>query len=343
MLKVLFYQRKPRLTGNYSLEAIFDDVRTRLKSIESHVHIAPCCSNGFFRRVWIIFDAWCHRQNVNHVTGDITFASLLLPKSRTVVTILDCIGVDARTGFGRWLYQNFWFAWPARHCAYITTISEASKRDIVRITGCDSSKVIVTGVAIATQFQKSEKEFNEKSPRILHVGTAPNKNIERLAAALEGITCTLVIVGELNPSQRTALQKHNVNVENAVKLEQSVLIEQYIGCDIVSFVSVFEGFGMPILEGNAVGRPVITGNCTSMPEVAGDAACVVDSFDVASIRNGFRKVITDQTYRNRLVENGYANAKRFDPEVIANRYLEIYISAGSGKSKKQPMSLRASQ
>ena len=333
MLKVLYYQRKPRATGNYSLEAIFDDVRRRLKTIESSVRIAPCYSNGFLRRLWIAMDALWHQREINHITGDITFAAILLPKSRTVVTILDCIGVDTRSGLSGWLYRKVWFECPAKRSIYITTISEASKRDIVRVTGCNPNKVIVTGVAIDVQFQRVDKVFNEERPRILHVGTAPNKNLERLACALAGIPCKLVIVGELNPSQRNALDANNIDVENHVKLEQNALIEQYVQCDVVSFVSVFEGFGMPILEGNSVGRPVITGNCTSMPEVAGDAACIVDPFDVVAIREGFMKVLADPGYRLQLVNNGYANVRRFDPQVIAHRYLSVYELATNGQRK----------
>jgi glycosyltransferase involved in cell wall biosynthesis len=94
--------------------------------------------------------------------------------------------------------------------------------------------------------------------------------------------------------------------------------------DIIALASSYEGFGMPILEGQAVGRPVITSNILSMPEVAGNAACLVDPYDPSSIRQGILKIIQDAAYRDELVRKGFANVKRFDPQVIALQYLDLY-------------------
>jgi len=81
---------------------------------------------------------------------------------------------------------------------------------------------------------------------------------------------------------------------------------------------------MPIIEAQAVGRVVITSNISSMPEVAGEAACLVDPYSVDSIRNGFIKLIQDEAYRNELISKGFINSKRFDGQLIANKYLDIY-------------------
>jgi len=81
---------------------------------------------------------------------------------------------------------------------------------------------------------------------------------------------------------------------------------------------------MPILEAQATGRVVITSNILSMPEVAGDAACLVDPENIAGIRAGFMKIINDDDYRNHLIERGFENIKRFDPQRIAQQYLSLY-------------------
>lgn len=325
LLQVTYFQRKPRPTGNYSLEAIFDDVRKRLQNdISASKRIAPFESNGVFRRLWIMLDAALHQRGINHVTGDTTFAGLLLRKKQTVLTILDCIGADTRKGIGGWLYRKVWFEWPVARSQIVTTISEASKRDIVRLTGCAPEKVVVTGVAISTRYQRQDREFNASCPTVLQIGTAVNKNIERLAAALETIRCRMIVVGELSESQRQALEKHKIKFENYARLADEQILEKYKECDIVSFVSTFEGFGMPIVEGNAVGRVVVTSNCTSMPEVAGEAACLVDPLSIGSIRSGFERVIADTAYRDALVAAGYENTKRFNPESIASKYLAVY-------------------
>jgi glycosyltransferase involved in cell wall biosynthesis len=90
------------------------------------------------------------------------------------------------------------------------------------------------------------------------------------------------------------------------------------------FASLYEGFGLPILEANAVGRPVITSKLYSMPEVGGNAACYVDPYDSADIRAAVSKLIEDSQYRDQLVVNGFRNVERFRPEVVATQYANLY-------------------
>ncbi len=298
--------------------------------MNTRVVIAPFESNGLIRRLAILAHAWWHQSDVTHETGDIQFAAILMRPRRTVLTILDCIDVDSKRGWAGWAYRKLWFEWPVRRCSVVTTISEASKRDIVRVTGCDPAKIVVTSVAVSSRFQRCDRDFNQQYPRILQVGAAPNKNIERLSAALKGIPCKLIIIGSLNESQLNALHDSNIDYENRSGLSDNEMYAEYVQSDIIAFASVLEGFGMPIVEGNLVGRAVVTSNCTSMPEVAGHAACIVDPFDENSIRSGFLRVINDHDYRIQLIQRGFANAMRFDPESVARKYLEIYQRVDAG-------------
>jgi glycosyltransferase involved in cell wall biosynthesis len=145
-----------------------------------------------------------------------------------------------------------------------------------------------------------------------------------VAQALGGLRCKLMVIGPLNNSQVACLKTNEIDFQNLVNLDRPTLIECYRKCDIVMFASTFEGFGMPILEGNAVGRPVITGNITSMPEVAADAACLVDPYSVQQIRDAVLAIKDDEVYRDDLITKGFANLVRFDPNLIAQLYLNVY-------------------
>ena len=76
------------------------------------------------------------------------------------------------------------------------------------------------------------------------------------------------------------------------------------------------------------GRPVLTSNLSSMPEVAGSAACLVDPFDVISIRNGLLKIVNNEEFRNNLIATGFENYKRFDAQRIAEMYFDLYRKVG---------------
>jgi glycosyltransferase involved in cell wall biosynthesis len=109
------------------------------------------------------------------------------------------------------------------------------------------------------------------------------------------------------------------------------LVDQYRLADVNVFASTYEGFGLPIIEGQAVGRPVLAGDAGAMPEAAGGAACIVDPFSVDAIRAGIVRLLEDHEYAASLVERGFENARRYSPERLAQDYAEVYrLAAGRG-------------
>ncbi len=119
-------------------------------------------------------------------------------------------------------------------------------------------------------------------------------------------------------SYEQQLKASGISYSYRTNLSESEILAAYHQADIVSLVSTYEGFGLPIIEAQAIGRAVIAGNVASMPEVAGEGACLVDPHDVTAIRSGILRIINEPGYRNAIVEQGFQNVKRFDPQLIAD-------------------------
>ncbi len=279
----------------------------------------------FFKRVGNAIYCLFNQGDINHVTGDIHYVTVFLKKRKTILTVLDCGMMHQLKGLKYEILKLFWYTIPDRKTVKITAISKATKEDVIKFTGCNESKVSVVYVTINSRFIELPKKFNKVAPRILQVGTAFNKNIYRLSQALKGISCKLVIIGKVQENIISGLKDNGIDYEVIDRrLTDEEVVAEYQKCDILSFISTLEGFGMPIVEANAIGRVVITGNTTSMPEVAGDAAHLVDPFSIEEMKKGFMKIISDENYRNTLIENGYSNCKRFSIETVSGQYMELY-------------------
>ncbi len=323
--EITYFQRKRRPNQNYSLEQIFSDLRSRMpERYITKLKVSSYPSNGVWKRIYNMVEAMLNQSDVNHVTGDVNFLTILLNKNKTILTILDCGFMNTTNQVKRSLLKFFWLNLPVKRASIITVISEATKEQVLQYTNATHDKVRVIPVAISDRFKFQAKTFNENKPILLQIGTAPNKNILRLIDAITAIPCEFIIIGRLSSKILKKLESHQIDYTNYFGLTDEEVLEKYKLADLVTFVSTYEGFGMPILEANAVGRPVITSNVYSMPHVAGDAACIVSPNDVVMIRNGILKIINDKNYRTQLIINGRKNVERFSAKKIAEKYIEIY-------------------
>ena len=120
------------------------------------------------------------------------------------------------------------------------------------------------------------------------------------------------------------LRLYSINYIYKSDLSDQEILKEYINCDIVSFPTLYEGFGMPIIEGQAVGRVVLTSDLEPMKEMAGDAALLVDPYSIESIRNGIMKLIKNHHYRDDLIKRGLENIERFKLPAIVKQYMDLY-------------------
>ena len=323
--KVVHFHRKP-YPGAYSIEGLFSTIRQALLNLgcEVEVAVAPCGSRGLTDRFCNMLWARKQRGELNHVTGDINYLALVLPKSRTILTIHDLNTLQRLNGLKRWIYKTLWFTLPLRRSAITTVISNETKRTVLEEFGMEEDRIVVIPNAVSPIYQPSPKDFNAEQPRILQIGTKRNKNLPRLIAALKGIRCHLHIIGKPDRETMDTLAKCHVSHTHESNLSEQELYAAYREADIVSFVSTAEGFGMPIIEAQFTERPVITSSVSSMPEVAGDGACLVDPYDIADIRQGLLRVINEDEYRKQLIEAGRVNRRNYDLKNVARRYLRIY-------------------
>lgn len=264
-----------------------------------------------------------NKNGINHITGDIHYCMISLIGCKTVLTIHDLSMYDCETNpVKKAIIKLFWFSLPVLLADRVVCISDHTRSELLKLVS--SEKISVIHNPIDSSFRWSLKPFKENCPRILQIGTSWNKNLDNVIESIKGLPCLLSIVGQLSIHQRSRLSEYKIKYETRSNISDHEILEEYLNCDIVSFCSIYEGFGMPIIEGNSIGRCVITSNIEPLLDISAGAACIVDPSNVVSIRNGIIKIISDPVYRDNLILEGKKNVRRFDAGSIAKSYLSIY-------------------
>lgn len=237
-----------------------------------------------------------------------------------------------------------WGRYSVRRARKIITISKASKDDIIRMyqTKPEKVDVVYPGVKDFREFKMNRddllKKYQVSVPYILFVGTLqPRKNIERLIEAFSLVKkkkedLKLVIIGKKGWMFEEVLNApKKYNVESSIIFLDSVsdsdLSGFYENAEVFVLPSLYEGFGLPILEAMKLGCPVIASKVSSLPEAGGDAALYFDPKNVSDIEKKLLEVLEDTVLREKMKEKGYVQVKKFSWEKAARETLEVLKSA----------------
>jgi glycosyltransferase involved in cell wall biosynthesis len=279
------------------------------------------------------------------------FAPPLVGGSRTVVTIHDLIPLVLpayRESAWVRLYTRL-AAEGARRAAAIVTDSQFSRDDILRLLGVPSSRVHVVYLAAdeifrpvvdASEMEKVRHEYGLPQEYVLYLGGFDQrKNMSTLMAAYaalkEGVSgrAKLVIVGQL-PSRDTDFFPDPRRLVQTCGLGDKVLFlgwvpekdkpALYIGATLFVYPSLYEGFGLPVLEAMSCGTAVITSHATSLPEIVGNAAVLFDPHDVEGLADAITTLLQDPDRREDLAAKGLERARSFSWEKTIAQTIEVY-------------------
>lgn len=281
-----------------------------------------------------------------------TLPLLRKPGLKTVMTVHD-LGAEylpAAHQLKQKLYLSFITQVQLKSATKLIAVSKATKDDLVKRVGLKPEKIEVIYEAVEKNVFKSLKndsllnllnKFDVKKEKyFIFIGTVqPRKNllmlIQAFAREFEGSDLKLLIAGSKGwLSDEIYQEPKNLGIESQVKFLGRVTDEEAVGllsgAIALTFPSLFEGFGLPILEAFACHCPVITSNTSSMPEVAGDSAILVDPLNTSEISDAMMK-ITDKKVRERLIEKGLKQLEKFSWEKAAEETLKVLKEAANGR------------
>ena len=275
-----------------------------------------------------------------------------LPSTRTVLTVHDLTFIrDPESAFPRLRrYLNRVVPRSVARAVHVLADSVATKNDVVELFGTQPDKITVLYGGVDARFASVQEPDRlaavrarygiGQGPFILGIGTIqPRKNYRRLIQAFADLNPSasglqLVIAGGKGwMYDQIFAEVKQLGLEGHVIfpgfVDDDDLPALYSAAEMLAYPSIYEGFGLPILEAMACGTPVVTSRTSSLPELAGDAALLVEPTDVAAIADAMRRLRQDAGLRSQLVAQGFGQARKFTWEKAAHQLLSVYEALGA--------------
>jgi glycosyltransferase involved in cell wall biosynthesis len=261
---------------------------------------------------------------------------------RSVVTIHDLgyLYFPETHPLAQRLYLNLSTRWNAQASARVIADSQATKDDLVRHYGTSPEKIVVAHPGVDPAMRRAEdpqhiqavkSHYGVAGEYLLHIGTLqPRKNLARLIQAFACSSArenTLVVAGKkgwlyadlFRQVERSGLGHRVIFTGYVPDADKAALLSGATAC---VFLSLYEGFGFPVLEAMACGTPVICSSTSSLPETAGDAALFVNPLDADAITSALDRMTSDSALRWKLIARGYLQAGKFTWQACAKKILE---------------------
>ncbi|TCD01965.1 glycosyltransferase family 1 protein [Pedobacter frigidisoli] len=249
----------------------------------------------------------------------------LYSKVPFVITIHDLNHLYFYSAFHKFYLKNI-IGSLAKKASKVITVSNFTKRELVEKLELDANKIEVIYNGVDGAFINNQESYNLAKPYFLYVGNRRSyKNLVRTIEAFAIAKISNDFIFAITGTEDLLLKEtiNRLGLEKRVVflgfISEADLPKLYRGAYALLFVSLMEGFGLPILESMASGTPVLTSNVSSLPEIGGDAVLVVDPYSVSEIVSGIETLVDKGDLYFKLVQKGYERVKTFDWAVTANK------------------------
>ena len=325
-MRIVYVYRCPKM--GYSIQRSFNAIENEIKKRKNvevdsiyfdntKFSLNACVKNV----IAVIKYARKHPHTIIHLTGAEYYILPFLRRYKTVVTVHDLGFYLTQKNPIKKFFLYLMYVKTIEAADMVVYVSKKSEEEGQKYLNISNYCTIWNSISDINIVPPLNHVFNVDCPRILFVGTKANKNLRGFIHALKGRNCHLRIIGPIDDEIKDLLLKYNIHYSQVQDLSDSEIIIEYQICDFVAFPSLYEGFGLPILEGQCAGKAVLTSNRSPMKEIAGESCVLVDPCDVDSMREGINTIISNHKLYE---ESGKENVKKYSLERKAEEYYDVY-------------------
>ena len=338
---VVLYVRKKLTTNNLRLTTKTPEIDLELPA---NWRIRAIWAPRFWTQIGLSLEMLRRLPDVLFVPAHTV--PLIHPK-KTIVTIHGLEYEFCQEGYAWWerMYMHFSIRYSCKVASTVICVSENTKRDVMKLYGVaeEKIKVIYEGYETNSKFQIPNSKSNPNvkiqnpKPYLLFIGRLEaRKNIVRIIEAFEilkekyQIPHALALVGKPGYGyEKIRIKNQESRIRNEIKelgyVTEGEKWEWLKNADVFLFPTLYEGFGIPVLEAQSVGVPIVASRTSSLPEVAGLGAVFVDPESVESIADGIQRVLSDKGLRDDIIAKGIKNIERFSWQKCAEEVVSLLV------------------